>query len=72
MGQQNFWDNPERAQKVIQQLKPLNAILKPFDDLCRASEDLKALAELSEEERNVVALSAAAPARAADVRLDLP
>jgi len=29
-------------------------------------------AELSEEERNVVALSAAAPARAADVRLDLP
>jgi peptide chain release factor 2 len=38
---------------VIQELKPLNAILKPFDDLCRASEDLKALAELSEEDASL-------------------
>jgi peptide chain release factor 2 len=53
MGQQNFWDNPERAQKVIQQLKPLNAILKPFDDICRSAEDLKALAELSEEDASL-------------------
>jgi peptide chain release factor 2 len=50
MGQPNFWDNPEKAQQTIQQLKPLNAMLKPFEELDTAAGDLQALAELSEED----------------------
>jgi peptide chain release factor 2 len=50
MGQPNFWDNPEKAQQTIQQLKPLNAILKPFQELETAAGDLLALAELAEED----------------------
>jgi peptide chain release factor 2 len=50
MGQPSFWDNPEKAQQVIQQLKLLNAVLKPFEDLEAATADLTALAELAEEE----------------------
>jgi peptide chain release factor 2 len=50
MGQPNFWDNPEKAQETIQQLKPLNAILKPFDELQAAVGDLGALTELAEED----------------------
>jgi peptide chain release factor 2 len=53
MGQPNFWDNPEKAQQTIQQLKPLNALLKPFEELDTDSGDLQALAELSEEEASL-------------------
>jgi peptide chain release factor 2 len=50
MGQANFWDNPEKAQQAIQQLKPVNALLKPYEELTASSGDLQALAELSEED----------------------
>jgi peptide chain release factor 2 len=50
MGQPSFWDNQEKAQQTIQQLKPLNGLLKPFEDLQTAGGDLQALAELSEED----------------------
>ena len=50
MGQPNFWDSPERAQQTIQQLKPLNALLKPYEDLTTSGGDLQALAELAEED----------------------
>ncbi len=50
MGEPNFWDNQENAQKTIQALKPLNALLKPYDELQSAIGDLGALAELAEEE----------------------
>jgi peptide chain release factor 2 len=50
MGQSHFWDNPEKAQQTIQQLKPLNSLLKPFEELTAAAQDLEALAELSEED----------------------
>ena len=33
MGQPNFWDSSEKAQQVIQQLKPLNGLINPCDDL---------------------------------------
>jgi peptide chain release factor 2 len=55
MGQANFWDNAERAQQTIQQMKPLNAVLKPFEDLEKAAEDVKALGELCEEEASLEA-----------------
>jgi peptide chain release factor 2 len=50
MAQPNFWDSPERAQQTIQQLKPLNGVLKPFEDMEATSGDLQALAELSDED----------------------
>jgi peptide chain release factor 2 len=50
MGQPNFWDNPDRAQQTIQQLKPLNTLINPFEALQAGAGDLQALAELSEED----------------------
>jgi peptide chain release factor 2 len=49
MGQPNFWDNSDKAQQTIQQLKPLNGVLKPFEDLEASAGDLQALAELATE-----------------------
>jgi peptide chain release factor 2 len=53
MGQPNFWANPEKAQQTIQQLKPLHALLKPFEELETAVGDLQALAELTEEDASL-------------------
>jgi peptide chain release factor 2 len=50
MGQHGFWDNPDKAQQTIQQMKPLNGLLKPFEDLEAATSDLNALAELATED----------------------
>lgn len=50
MGLPTFWDNQEKAQQVIQQLKPLNGLLNPLDDLQKSAGDVKALAELTEED----------------------
>jgi peptide chain release factor 2 len=50
MGQPNFWDNQEKAQQTIQQLKPLNGLLKPYEELQATAGDLQALAELTEED----------------------
>jgi peptide chain release factor 2 len=55
MGQAGFWDNPEKAQQVIGKTKPLNAVLKPFNELFAASEDLRVLCELSEEDESLEA-----------------
>lgn len=53
MGGPGFWDNQEKAQQVIQQLKPLNSLLNAYEDLERATEDLKALAELCAEDASL-------------------
>ncbi len=50
MEQPTFWDNSEKAQQVIQQLKTLNALLNPFETLAAAGGDLQALAELCAED----------------------
>jgi peptide chain release factor 2 len=50
MGQPTFWDNQEKAQQTIQQLKPLNGLLNPFEALEGACADLQALTELAEED----------------------
>ena len=53
MGQPGFWDNPEKAQEIIARLKPLNGLLKPYEDLAEQGGNLQALAELSEEEASL-------------------
>jgi peptide chain release factor 2 len=50
MGEPNFWDNPEKATKLIAQLKPLNGLLKPYQDLVAGVGDLEAMAELCAED----------------------
>jgi peptide chain release factor 2 len=55
MGQQGFWDNQEKAQQTIAQTKPLNAVLKPYNELFSAAEDLKVLCELCEEDNSLEA-----------------
>src|ERR1700722_2349711 len=50
MGEPNFWDNPEKAQEIIAGLKPLNGLLKPYEELHSQAENIQALAEMSEED----------------------
>lgn len=50
-----FWDNPEKARGVIAQAKPLNAAIKPYQELEKSSEDLKVLCELCEEDGSLEA-----------------
>jgi peptide chain release factor 2 len=50
MGLPSFWDNSEKAQHVIQQLKQLNGLLKPYEELGAAADDLQALADLTAED----------------------
>ncbi len=55
MGEPKFWDNPDKAQKLIGQLKPLNALLKPYQELTAGVSDIVALAELSDEDASLEA-----------------
>ena len=50
MGEANFWDNPEKAQETIQKIKPLNGLLKPFEEMQSGIGDLQALSELATED----------------------
>lgn len=50
MARPHFWDNSEKAQQTVQQLKPLGALLKPFAELEACLADVRALAELSQED----------------------
>jgi peptide chain release factor 2 len=49
MNSPTFWNDQEKAKGVIQELKTLNAVLKPFEDLCKQADDLEASIELGEE-----------------------
>ena len=44
-----FWNDQEKAKAIIQELKTLNAVLKPFEELVRQADDLEASIELAEE-----------------------
>ena len=49
-GEADFWINQEKAQKTIQAQKTLNALLRPYEEVTSAINDVNALAELSEED----------------------
>jgi peptide chain release factor 2 len=49
-GEPDFWTNQDKAQKTIQAQKTLNALLKPYEEVSSAINDINALAELSEED----------------------
>ena len=53
MGEPNFWDNPEEAQKVAQVVTQLKDEVGIFRSLERRSEDLEVMLELAMEEEDV-------------------
>jgi peptide chain release factor 2 len=44
-----FWNDQEKAKATIAELKNLNSLLKPFEDLIRQADNLQATIELAEE-----------------------
>jgi peptide chain release factor 2 len=50
MAQAGFWDNQERAQATMLELKALSAVVKPVREVIGASEDLTVLLEMAAED----------------------
>ena len=55
MGEPNFWDDNEAAQKVVAELKGLKAIVGPMDELVESVGDLEALFEMADEDDSIEA-----------------
>ncbi len=55
MGQPNFWDNNEKAQEIIGQLKRLNGTIKPFEELNGSANEIETLVELAGEDAELEA-----------------
>jgi peptide chain release factor 2 len=47
----DFWTNQEKAKGVISQLKVVNSLLKPYEELNSAAGEIKTMAELAEEDQ---------------------
>ncbi len=50
MARPGFWDDPERAQKVVSELKAAKAVVDPLSKLIAGSEDVQVLIQLAAEE----------------------
>jgi peptide chain release factor 2 len=55
MAEPGFWDNQEKAQATIAELKSLGAILKPLEEAVAAAADLAALVEMAAEDEALAA-----------------
>jgi len=55
MGTPDFWNNQEKAQQVVIELKGLKAIAKPLEDVIKASDDLTAMVEMAQEDEGFAA-----------------
>src|SRR4051794_25228410 len=44
----NFWDNQERAQALVNELRQLTLVLKPLKELKSAADDIAVLEEFAE------------------------
>jgi len=53
MGEPTFWDNQERAQQTIAELKSLKAVVDPLSETLSAAEDLTALFEMAGEDESL-------------------
>ena len=49
MARPNFWDQREKAQEVVRELKSLKGLIEPVEALVRRCEDARALLELARE-----------------------
>ncbi len=59
MAEAGFWDNPDKAQATVAELKGINSILKPLDEALAAAADVEAMAELAAEDASMEAELAA-------------
>ena len=50
MGRPDFWDNNEKAQATVAELKSVNSVLKPLEEALAVGSDLEALEELARED----------------------
>lgn len=55
MGEPDFWNDNESAQKTVMQLKSLKSIVGPMKELTTAAEDMDALFEMAEEDDSIAA-----------------
>jgi peptide chain release factor 2 len=54
MGQSNFWDDNEAAQKVIVEMKSLKTMVGPMEDLTSSTIDLDVMFEMAQEDESMV------------------
>jgi peptide chain release factor 2 len=54
MAEPLFWDNQEKAQATIAELKSLGALLKPLDEAIAAAGDLQVLIEMADDDQSLV------------------
>jgi peptide chain release factor 2 len=50
MGQPDFWDNQEKAQKLVAEMQSLNGTVKPLESLSGKADDVGVLLEFAEED----------------------
>ena len=55
MGEADFWNNQEKAQATVAELKAVNSVLKPLEEAIAAGGDLEALEELAREDASLEA-----------------
>lgn len=54
MGAPGFWDNQDRAQGVVAELKSLKAVVTPLAETLEAAEDLQAMLEMAAEDESII------------------
>jgi len=53
MAEPGFWDHSEKAQATVGELKSVNGLLKPLDELLTGSGDLEVLLEMADEDASL-------------------
>ncbi|HUY32923.1 MAG TPA: peptide chain release factor 2 [Pirellulales bacterium] len=53
MGQPGFWDNQERAQSTVAELKALTALIKPMTALLSSCDDVAVMLEMGDEDAEI-------------------
>ena len=54
MAQPGFWDNQEKSQETVVQLKSLKGVIGPLDEVSSSAEDLSAMLEMAEEDQSIL------------------
>ncbi|MHB1033601.1 MAG: peptide chain release factor 2 [Pirellulales bacterium] len=55
MAESGFWNNQEKAQEVVAELKALTMVVKPLTELGRSAEDLASMVEMADEDETFAA-----------------
>jgi peptide chain release factor 2 len=55
MGQPGFWDNQERAQATVAELKALSALIKPLTAMVGSCDDVAVMLEMGDEDPEIAA-----------------